>query len=115
MGGVKNLCTIENVDTMSDQVPLSMLLDFSIGNLTKFKGRKFKSRPKWYSATSTMIEKYKNKLDSLLMLIQLPFTVLHCEGVLCTTQDIVIESLYDSIIYALLNAANSSIPFTRPH
>ena len=49
------------------------------------------------------------------MLIQLPFTVLHCEGVLCTTHDIVIESLYDSIIYALLNAANSSIPFTRPH
>ena len=25
----------------------------------------------------TMIEKYKNKLDSLLMLIQLPFTVLY--------------------------------------
>ena len=61
-------------------------------------GRKFKSRPKWYSVTSTMIEKYKNKLDSLLMLIQLPFTVLHCENVLCTTHDIVIESLYDSII-----------------
>ena len=32
-----------------------------------------------------------------------------------STHDIVIESLYDSIIYALLNAANSSIPFTRPH
>ena len=62
-----------------------------------------------------MIEKYKNKLDSLLMVFQLPFTVLHCEDVLCTTHDIVIESLYDSIIYALLNAANSSIPFTRPH
>ena len=40
----------------------------------------------------------KNKLDSLLMLIQFPFTVLHCEDVLCTTHDIVIESLYDSII-----------------
>ena len=38
---VKNLCTIENVDNMSDHVPLSMLLDFSIDNLTKFKGRKF--------------------------------------------------------------------------
>ena len=49
------------------------------------------------------------------MLIQLPFTVLHCEDVLCTTHDNVIESLYDSIIHALLNAANSSIPFTRPH
>ena len=33
---VKNLCTIENVDNMSDHVPLSMLLDFSIDNLTKF-------------------------------------------------------------------------------
>ena len=75
---VKNLCTIENVDNMSGHVPLSMLLDFSIDNLTKFKGSKFKSRPKWHSATSTTIEKYKNKLDSLLMLIQLPFTVLHC-------------------------------------
>ena len=94
---------------MSDHVPLSMLLDFSIENLTKFKCRKFKSRPKWHAATNIMIEKYKNKLDSL------PFTVLHCEDVLCTTHDIVIESLYDSIIYALLNAANSSIPFTRPH
>ena len=60
-----------------------------------------------------MIEKYKNKHDSLLMLIQLPFTVLHCEDVLCTTHDI--ESLYDIIIYALLNAANSSIPFTMLH
>ena len=54
---VKNLCVIENVDNMSDHVPLSMLLDFSIDNMTKFKGRKFKSRPKWHSATSTMIEK----------------------------------------------------------
>ena len=72
---VKNLCTFENVDNMSDHVPLSMLLDFSIDNLTKCKGRKFKSRPKWHSATSTRIEKYKNKLDSLLMLIRLPFTV----------------------------------------
>ena len=61
---------------------LSMLLDFSIDNLTKVKGRKFKSRLKWHSATSTMIEKKrKKKLDSLLMLIQLPFTVLHCENV----------------------------------
>ena len=49
------------------------------------------------------------------MLIQLPFTVVHSENVLCTTHDIVIESLYDSIIHALFNAANSSIPFTRPH
>ena len=55
---MKNLCTIENVDNMSDHVPLSMLLDFSFDNLTKFKGRKFKSRPKWHSATSTMIENY---------------------------------------------------------
>ena len=69
---VKNLCTIENVDNLSDDVPLSMLLDFSIDHLTKFKF------------------KYKNKLYSLLMLIQLPFTVLHCEDVLCTTHDIVI-------------------------
>ena len=60
---MKNLCIIENVDNMSDHVPLSMLLDFSIDNMTKFKGRKFKPRPKWHSATSTMIEKYKNKLD----------------------------------------------------
>ena len=92
-----------------------MSLDFSIDNLTKFKGRKFKSRPKWHSATSTMIEKYKNKLDSLLMLIQLPFTVLHCENVLCTTHDIVIESLYDSIIHALLNAANSLVFHLQDH
>ena len=44
-------------------VPLSMSLDFSMYNLTKFKGRKFNSRPKWHSATSTMIEKYINKVD----------------------------------------------------
>ena len=112
---VKNLCTIEHVDNMSDHVPLSMSLDFSIDNLMKFKGRKFKSMPKWHFATSRMIENYKNKLDSLLLLIQLPFTVLHCNDVLCTTHDIVIEALYDSIMHALLNAANSSIPFTRPY
>ena len=100
---------------MSHHVPLSMLLDFSIDNLTKFEGRKFRPRPNWHSATSTMIEKYINKLDSLLILIQLPFTVLHSEDVLCTNHDIVIESLYGIIIYALLNAANSSIPFTIQH
>ena len=38
----------------------------------------------------------------------------HCEDVLCTTHDIVIESLYDNIMHALLNA-NSYIPITRPH
>ena len=54
---VKKVCTIENVDNMSDHVPLSMSLDFSIANLPKLKGRKFKSRPKWNSATSTLIEK----------------------------------------------------------
>ena len=59
---VKNVCTIENVDNMSDHVPLSMSLHFSIDNLTKFKGRKFKSRPKWHSATSTMIENIKINL-----------------------------------------------------
>ena len=32
------------------------------------------------------------------MLIQLPFNVLQYEYVLCTTHDIVLESLYDSII-----------------
>ena len=48
------------------------------------------------------------------MLIQIPFTVLHCVDILCTTH-IIIESLHDSIMHALLNAANSSIPFTRPH
>ena len=98
---VKNLCTIEHVDNMLVHVPLSMSFDFSIDNLTKFKGRTFKSRPKWHSATSTMIRQYKHKLDSLLILIHLPFTVLHCKDVLYTTHDIVIEPLYASIMHAL--------------
>ena len=42
-----------------------------------------------------MIDKYQNTLDSL---IQLSFTVLHCEYLSCTTHDIVIESQYNSIM-----------------
>ena len=69
---MKNECTIAHVNNMSDHLPLSMSLYLSIDNLTKFKEREFKLRIKWNSATSTIM-RYKIKLDSFLMLIQLPF------------------------------------------
>ena len=77
--------------------------------------RQFESKPKWQSATCVMISNYKQKLDQLLRIMNVPGDITSCYDLKCNNNIVFIGSFYDDIVYAMINAARNSISYTKPY
>ena len=69
----KSLCdrinkytTIDDLDNMSDHLPLCLSIDLPVCDIHFNDTRHFQSKPKWNSASSNMLLDYKAQLDILL-------------------------------------------------
>ena len=62
-----------------------------------------------------MVEIYKQRLNELLLLIDIPTHVHLCTDIRCTEHENVIDQFHNDIFNCLLNAAKDSIPFISPY
>ena len=64
--------------------------------------RQFEPKLKWDAVSSTMLETYKQRLNELLLLIDIPTHVHLCTNIRCTEHKNVIDQFHDDIINCLL-------------
>ena len=62
-----------------------------------------------------MISNYTQKLDQLLSIINVPDDIISCHDLKYNTHTAFIESFYNNIVYAMINAAMDSILYTKPY
>ena len=104
--------TIDDVDNMSDHIPLCLQLSLPITIRHIEDTRQFEPKPKWHVVSPTMLETYKHRLNELLLLIDIPTNVHLCSDIRCTEHKNVIDQFHDNIINCLVIAVKDSIPFT---
>ena len=80
---VNKYCTADDIDNMSDHLPLCMYIDLSINCLQFTETKHFFPKPKWYCADSDIIQRYRKRLDMYLYQIIILDHVLDCKNVLC--------------------------------
>ena len=84
---VNKYCTVDDIDNMSDHLPLHvhvcMYNDLPVNYLQFTETKYFLPKPKWYSADADIIQRYRKKLDMYLNQIIIPDHVLDCKNVLC--------------------------------
>ena len=100
---------------MSDHLPLCMYIDLPVNCLQFTETKHFLPKPKWYSADSDMIQRYRKRLDMYLNQIIISDHVLDCKNVLCDVHNNSIQFLHDSIINALHKSASDVLKFTKPY
>ena len=105
---------INDVDNMSDHLPVCIHVNLPVNNMYFSDTRQFIPKPKWYSINDELLHKYKSNLDVLLESINVPDLVFICRNVNCVVHNIKIQLFHDAIIAALLKAPTLSIPFTEP-
>ena len=107
--------TIDDVDNMSDYNPLCLQLSSPINIKHIEDTRQFEPKLNWHAVSPTMLETYKQRLNELLLLIDIPTHVHLCTDIRCTEHKNVIDQFHDDIIKCLLIAAKDFIPFTSPY
>ena len=114
-GCINKHCVLDDLENRSDHVPLCLELSLPIDVNLCNQARQFEPKPKWQSATPVMISNYKQKLDQLLSIINVPADIISCYDLKCNTHTTFIECFYNDIVYAMINAAKDSIPYTNPY
>ena len=100
------------VDDFSDHVPLKLELDINT-NYDDEVSRAHTSSTAWHKCTSIQKQEYVQKLDNLLLQINIQHEAITCNKVNCTRHNGFIEKLYHDIIKYCI-AADDILPKTNP-
>ena len=99
------------VDDFSDHVPIKLELSINI-NYSDVVSRAHISSTAWHKCSIYQKQEFINKLDSLLLQINIQHEAIACNGVNCTEHKDFINSLYSNIINYCISA-DEILPKTK--
>ena len=129
---VNKYCTMDDVDNMSDHLPIVMQKAYPAKckhgfvpcqytnhslpvNSTFYSDvRQFIPKPKWSALTEDALKSYHDAINQSLNDVDISKDLIECRNVDCTVHKSMIASLYNKIIAILTVAAKHAIPFTSP-
>ena len=91
-GSINKHCILEDLENMSNHVPLCIELRLPVDTNLLAESRQFEPKPKWHATTPTMINNYNHKLDELLSTITVPEDIINCHDLQCDRHYTFIES-----------------------
>jgi hypothetical protein len=105
---IVNYETINHGDNLSDHLPVTCHLDLS-ASYHDVEDVKSNFKCNWENITPKEINDYKDALDELLSVIELPLPALMCKNVFCDLHSNDIEKLYNVVCDACVTAGNIAI------
>jgi len=111
---VKVVTSVHDVDNLSDHEPVYMQLGLSFRSCIHTLPKNTRTKPAWYKADRTNIAEYKSDLQSRLLNVTVPTSVLSCHDVKCCIEEhaSLLKQYVSDIIRICIEAANSTMPKT---
>ena len=111
---VNKYCTMDDVDNMSDHLPVVMHNSLPVNSTFYSDVRQFIPKPKWSALTEEALKSYHDAINQSLNDVDISKGLIECRNVDCTVNKSMIASLYNKIIAIHTVAAKHAIPFTSP-
>ena len=106
---VNKYCTMDDVDNMSDHLPIVMHTSLPVNSTFYSDVRQFIPKPKWSALTEDALKSYHDAINQSLNDVDISKDLIECRNVDCTVHKSMIASLYNKIIAILTVAAKHAI------
>ena len=111
---VNKYCTMDDVDNMSDHLPIVMHMSLPVNSTFYSDVRQFIPKPKWSALTEDALKSDHDAINQSLNDVDISKDLIECRNVDNTVHKSMIASLYNKIIAILTVAAKHVILFTSP-
>ena len=106
--------SIDSINNFSDHVAVKCAVELEVSySNTNVRRVKEVCKPAWNKASSMELKNYISLLDEFLKNIIVPVDAISCTNPFCNTHSIEISIFHDSIIKAMVEASDASIPQTK--
>ena len=110
---INNYYVTHDVDDFSYHSPIYLNLDIPISYYQSRNTDHAIPRLRWDYASQSDISHYQSTVTNLLHYVQLDQETVYCNHMLCSKHNCCIQSYYDQIVNALIEASRETIPVNQ--